>query len=229
MFSIIAPLDSNRLKQFAEAKRAYDVMDYDKEFILPTREYPKVYKYLKDNDLLKNVRLIPYEHKRGFNPSKALNIGVREAKYDHIIITSPEVKPKTEVLKQLSELLGQNVICQVHDQGEDGRLVMSLVNNSFRNDTPAYYFLAMFNKKDVESINGWDEDFMKGYAYEDNDFGARWKRAGLPFIIRDDIEAVHLYHPRSETIPGGASINFTKFNENNDKGVVWCENGLNVL
>lgn len=226
MFSIIAPMDTNRLTQFKETKRIYDSFPQKKEFIIPTRNYDGVAKYLEENDLIKDVRLIPYKHEIGFNPSMALNIGVRNAKYDHIIVTSPEVKPKTQVLDQLSEVLGENVICQVWDENADHELVQSLVNSIFRKDDPAMYFLAMFNKSDIEKINGWDEDFMKGYAYEDNDFGARWVRAGLPFVVRDDIQGIHQYHPRSETIRGGAAINFEKFNSNTDKGVTFCENGL---
>lgn len=228
MFSIIAPIDTNRLTQFTETKRVYDSFPEEHEIILPTRSYEKVFEYLEQNDLMKNVRLIPYEHEIGFNPSKALNLGVRAAKYDNIIITSPEVKPTTDVLKQLSECLDKNVVCQVFDQGENGDL-KTLVCQGYRSDYPAMYFLACFRREDIEAINGWDEDFMKGYAYEDNDFGERWVRAGLPFEIRDDIQAVHQYHPRGETIKGGLSINLEKFNWNTNNNVTRCKNGLNVV
>lgn len=229
MFSIVMPIDTNRLEQFKNTKQVYDTFSREKEFIMPTRSFEKVYRYLDDNDLAKDVRLIPYTHKTGFNPSKALNIGVRNAKYETVIISSPEVKPVTNVLEQLSELVGQNVICQVADENERHETPNVLVNSTFRSDTPAMYFLAMFNKYDIEKINGWDEDFMKGYAYEDNDFGERWKRAGLPFTFRDDIRGVHQYHARGETIPNGAAINNAKFLENNDKKVICPRNGLYML
>lgn len=229
MFSIVAPMDMNRVEQFSKTKRVYDVMSEIKEFIIPTRSYDKLSEYLAENDLLKDVRLIPYTVEEGFNPSKALNIGVRNAKYNQIIVTSPEVCPKTDVLGQLAELIGKNVVCQVFDEDETGDQSFSLVNNHYRNINPAYYFLAMYNKSDIKSINGWDEEFMKGYAYEDDDFGARWNRAGLPFEIHDEIQAVHQYHPRSETIPSGAQINQTHLNDNNSNGVVCCANGLEKI
>lgn len=225
MFSIIAPIDTNRLKQFHQTKLVYDSFPEKKQFILPTRSYDKVKQYLERNDLMKDVMLMAYDHETGFNPSKALNLGVMAAKYDNIIITSPEVKPLTDVLKQLSECLDQNVLCQVHDQDENGNLSV-LVCENYRSDTPAMYFLAKFKRSDIEAINGWDEDFMKGYAYEDNDFGERWNRAGLPFIMRDDIQAVHQWHPRSETIRGGAVINQQHYHDNTDQGVVKPPNGL---
>lgn len=228
MFSIIAPMDTNRLEQFSHTKRAYDEMPQTKEFLIPTRSFKDVAQYLKANELMKDVVLLPYEHEIGFNPSLALNMGVRESKYDNIIVTSPEVKPTTNVLEQLSELLDKNVVCQVSDQDEDGNLAI-LVSQTFRGETPAMYFLAMFRKEDLFTINGWDEEFMKGYAYEDNDFGDRWKRAELPFEVHEEIQAVHQYHPRSETIPGGMALNLQHYHDNTDNGVVRCTNGLDKL
>lgn len=218
-------MDSNRLEQFTITKRVYDTMPQKKEFIIPTREIDAVRRYLRANKLSKDVRLIPYEVEKGFNCSKALNIGVRQAKYDRIVITSPEVKPTTDVLAQFEDSPGVNIVTEVSDEDINGSLT-PLVTKYFRGENPGMYFLACFNKADIETINGWDEDFMKGYAYEDNDFGDRWVRAGLPFEIREDIRAVHQYHPRSETVPNGFNINARKYNENNERRVIRPINGL---
>lgn len=228
-FSIITPLDTNRLQQFMVTKRVYDTMRFKKEFIIPTRSATEVRKFLKRERLMRDVRLFSYTLSEGFNVSRALNIGVRNAKYEQIIITSPEVVPTTRVLEQLEPLIGRNVVCQVFDEDIEGDRSFSLVNNHYRNINPAYYFLAMYNKKDIEAINGWDEEFIKGYAYEDDDFGARWNRAGLPFEIHEEIQAVHQYHPRSETIPSGAQINQTHLNDNNASGIIKCANGLTKI
>ena len=224
-FSIIMPMDTNRLEQFKVTKLIYDEMPQVKEFIIPTRSELQIARFLDDNKLMKDVKIIPYKHSIGFNPSKAFNIGVRESKYNNIIITSPEVKPATEVLEQLSDLLDKNIVCSVDDQDVDGNLSV-LVSTTFRSETPAMYFLAMFRKEDILKINGWDEDFMKGYAYEDNDFGERWKRAKLPFEVRDDIRATHQYHERHETISGGSNTNAIKYNDNSEKKIVRCDNGI---
>ena len=223
MFTIVAPIDTNRLEQFQKTKRVYDTMPEVKEFIMPTRSYEAVHDYLTRNRLMKDVKLVPYKHATGFNPSKALNIGVRNAKYNNIIITSPEVKPRPDVLEKLSQVLDQNVICRVWDEDEANKVYSVLVQEGYRDQTPAMYFLAMFIKSDVEKINGWDENFMDGYAYEDNDFGERWERAELPFIVRDDIEGTHQYHPRGETVPNGLAINNQHLLDNRDhiNRVVW--------
>lgn len=218
-------MDEDRLEQFTNTKRAYDKMPQRKEFIIPTRSEFQVARYLDDHKLMKGVKIIPYQIEHGFNVSKALNIGVRVAKYPYIVITSPEVMPVTDVLAQFEADLGRNIICKVDDEDEEGKLT-PLVYKGFRSDTPSMYFLALFNKKDIESINGWDEEFMRGYAYEDDDFGARWKRAGLPFEVREDIKGLHQYHPRSETVPGGLNINFQLYNQNNANGVIKCAKGL---
>lgn len=218
-------MDTNRIEQFTVTKRLYDEMPQIKEFVIPTRSYKDLREMLEARDLMKDVRLIPYEIEAGFNPSRAFNIGTMVAKYDNIIITSPEVKPSTDVLQQLSELLDKNVICEAWDEAEDGNLTL-LVNSGFRSDSPYMYFLAMFRKEDIISINGWDEEFMKGYAYEDNDFGERWKRAGLPWEMHDEIKALHQYHPRGETIKNGQATNMQHFHDNNDAGVICCKNGL---
>lgn len=227
MFSIIAPLDSGRLRQFKETKLVYDSYPQEKEFIIPTRNFGPVEDYLVSNDLMKGVRLFHYTVDKGFNVSKALNIGVRNSSYDQIIITSPEVKPITPVLDQLSGLLGQNVVCQVFDEAEDGS-THSMVNEQVRFQSPAMYFLAMFNKKDIETINGWDEEFMRGYAYEDDDFGARFNRAGLSFSIHEEIQALHQYHPRGETIAEGTAINYGIYSDNNNAGIIRPQKGLSI-
>lgn len=226
MYSIITPLDVGRLEQFANTKRAYDSFPQKKEFIIPTRTRKEVEAYLRDNKLMKDVRFISYVTGEGFNVSKALNLGVRDAKFEQIIITSPEILPLTNVLDELEPLIGQNVICQVYDQNEDLTTGISLVNTRFRSHSPCMYFLAMFNKSDIEKINGWDEAFMNGYAYEDDDFGARWNRAQIPFIVKDDIQALHQWHPRHETIQNGTDINHRQFELNNANGIIRPEKGL---
>lgn len=84
----------------------------------------------------------------------------------------------------------------------------------------------MFNKSDIEKINGWDNAFMNGYAYEDTDFGSRWVRAGISFVVSDDIRAIHQYHERKDTVPNGLQTNYDNFRHNLDNHITYCENGL---
>jgi len=220
-FSIIMPCEENRLDLLGKTLDKYNELGIPEntEFIIPSRTimaYPK-------------CRVIYYEHKgKDFNPSRALNLGVQFAKNDYIIITSPEVMPITDVLDQLWEERGNNVICQVFDQNAEGKISYSLVNSKFRSGTPCMYFLALFNKKDVEAINGWDENFMTGYAWEDDDFGRRFVRAGLAFKVRDDIQAIHQFHPR-EVMGNGWNNNRALLDKNDAERVIKPKNGLRKL
>lgn len=226
MFSIVMPIGTDRFDQFAKTKLVYDQYPQKKEFILTTNKYKEVKEYLENNELMKDVKLIPYKLETFTCPAHAFNLGVKNSKYDNVVITSPEVIPTTDVLPQLEGFIGKTIVCQVFDAKSDGESGMSLVNKVFRSDDPGMYFLTMFNKQDIYKINGWDEDFMKGYAYEDNDFGARWVRAGLQFEVIDEIKALHQYHPRTETIKGGTLINQQKFYSNTDNNVTYCKNGI---
>lgn len=59
------------------------------KIIILTRNYDKVYDYLEQNDLMKDVRLIENTLTiMGLTQAKPFNLGVKSAKYDHIIITS---------------------------------------------------------------------------------------------------------------------------------------------
>jgi hypothetical protein len=52
----------------------------------------------------------------------------------------------------------------------------------------------------VRAIGGYDEAYMDGLCYEDDDFTARMWGAGADFIFSDDIRAFHMEHPRPHLI-----------------------------
>lgn len=227
MFSIIMPMDADRFPQFHRTKLAYDAMPQEKQFVIVTRRMREVSQYIQDHRLSKEVHIVPYTYDGGFNPAMALNIGVSHALFPNIIITCPEILPQPDVLDKLTYWQGENVVCQVYNQDEQGNRIMSLVNSTYRHETPGFYFLAMYNRQDIEKINGWDEQFMQGHSHEDEDFGNRWVRAGLPFSIADDIVGDHQYHPpHGELVPGANEINMAILAENNRLGVTRCVHGL---
>ncbi len=193
--SIVMPCEEDRVPLLMYTLGKYIKYGFPMkvEFILVTRT-------LKDFKLSAiDLKVIEYEWEgEYFNPAMALNLGVKNAKYKNIIITCPEVCPLTNVLEQLTTNVRGNYICQVFDQKESGERGISLVNSSFRSDTPAMYFLAIFKKEDIEAINGWDEEFMGGYAFEDDDFGCRFVRQGLKFKTKDSILGEHQYHSRHD-------------------------------
>lgn len=224
-FSIVMPCEQNRLELLVNTLEKYKEFGIpkDTEFLLPSRTLNKD---LKDIAGVA-ITVLPYEWQgKEFNPSKALNLGVNNAKSQYIIIASPEVKPITNVLEQLTPYKGSNIMCQVFDEGKDGKFTMSLVNKKFRGDNMGMYFLALFYKPSLERINGWDEDFMQGYAWEDTDFGNRWQRARIPFEVKEEIQAYHQYHVRGDGTSPGYIINRNLLERNDMNLVTRVKNGL---
>ena len=48
----------------------------------------------------------------------------------------------------------------------------------------------------IRSIGGYDEGFMAGHWYDDNDFFFRLWNLGIPFVFTDRIGGLHLHHDR---------------------------------
>jgi hypothetical protein len=189
------------------------------EFILPSRT-------LTPGEIMVpgvNIRIISYQWSGEFNPSMAFNIGVKSAVFDNIIISSPEVMPISDVVGELRKLERGNYVCQVFDEDKDGKRTISLVNKHMRGENPGMYFLALFRKEDILAINGWDEEFMGGCAWEDNDFGERFVRSGAKFEILEDIQAEHKYHFRLYL---SVDRNRKIYEKNKANNVVRCERGI---
>ena len=70
-------------------------------------------------------------------------------------------------------------------------------------------FIACLPAKAVREIGGFDEDFMGGFWYDDDDFFLRLWNSGLDFLFTDDIHGIHQHHERPdlETKEGQAGIN----------------------
>ncbi len=218
--SIIIPCEEKRIPLLLKTLETYEKLETEKvEFIIVSRTITK-----KPHKLINKI--INYEYKeKMFNPCKALNTGVKNSTHENIIITCPEVKPITNVIKQFRELGRGNYVAQVYDENEKGERTISLVNKKFRGENPGMYFLAMYRKEDIETINGWDNAFIGLYGYEDNDFGERFVRAKLPYLIKEEIQATHQWHPRGTLCP-----ELTKakelYNSNNSNKIIRPTNGL---
>lgn len=53
-------------------------------------------------------------------------------------------------------------------------------------------------REDLERVGGFDERYAPGLAYEDDEFLARVKRAGIKVEIIDDPFVVHQKHKRTD-------------------------------
>lgn len=226
-FSLVIPCEANRLELLANTLRRYrqlGLKQYEYELVIPTRS-------LEPSGVLDKLdlhhRFVRYRYDgESFNPAMALNLGVRHCRRDPIIVQSPEVIAVTDVLAQFSALPAGNYIAQVWDLDPTGCRQRRLAVPDFIHDTAGAYFLAQFRRSDLEAINGWDEDFMGGYCFEDNDFGRRWRAAGLPIELREEIVAEHQWHPRTSGITAGWKRNCRLFHRKKARGGWWCADGL---
>lgn len=221
--SIIMPCEDNRVILLLKTLDKYIECGHleNVEFLIPSRTL-KEFSY-RDLD----IKLLPYSFEGpDFNPSMALNLALKNAKYENIVVTCPEVRPLTPVISQLKEKVRGNYVCKVYDMDAGGRPIRILVSSTIRYGSPAMYFLACYKKEDILAINGWDEDYMQGNAYEDDDFGMRFKGMGLPWTMEDNIEAEHQYHPRNHP-HSGIAHNARQYNRKCYEGVYYCKNGVN--
>ncbi len=60
------------------------------------------------------------------------------------------------------------------------------------------YWLMGAKTEWLDAIGGWDEEYLKGIAFEDNDFSARLFDQVKKFVIDDAVTVIHQSHPRNE-------------------------------
>lgn len=197
-FSIVVPCETSRIDLFHKTLAAYCQHDLtDVEFVIPTRTIDNI-------DFKVEFKLVKYEYSgngQGFNPALALNLGVRAASHDDVIITSPEVRPITNVIGQFRALPRGNYVARVFDCDEHGAHVRDITSSRFIKDLAGRYFLACYKREDIWRMNGWNLNYMGGYCWEDNDFGRAWtKHCDLGLIsdvkLLPDVVAEHQYHER---------------------------------
>lgn len=61
--------------------------------------------------------------------------------------------------------------------------------------------------KPVQDIGGYDEQFMKGFWYDDNDFFYRLWNTGLNFTFTNRLSGTHLHHERTSLSQSGIATN----------------------
>jgi len=144
------------------------------------------------------------------NPALAWNVGIRRARGDLLMLTSPEVIHVTETLWQADELgkEGRVVRARVVDVPPWTQLLMDelhtfsasgLINltcSTERPDMAGLYFIGVIPKSLMEKIGGIDEDYMMGLAWEDTECGRRMMASGVELFHADDMIGLHQYHPR---------------------------------
>jgi hypothetical protein len=71
------------------------------------------------------------------------------------------------------------------------------------------YFM-VFRKIDHEAVNGFDEDFVRGYSGEDSDYTKRLSMSGVGQVWDDRCSVIHQWHPTIGPGPIGKQTNYSQ-------------------
>lgn len=187
------------LRNTLESYKKYnDMKKLDYEILVLSNEHNQaVSDLIVKSDLNIMYCLYDWPKSEWISPCRAFNYGAELAIYDKIVLTNPECRLASHgILEYMSNMSEDCITCNTWDLNPNGERIFNLYSTTYRGSHPGYFFLGCYNKEKYKSIGGFDEIFMKGVAWDDEDFGTRWMRAGFNFTLRDDFIVEHQYHPR---------------------------------
>lgn len=122
------------------------------------------------------------------NPCVPINAAIAASSGDVVVLTNPEVEHRTPILVEMLELLrgpDDYVIGACMDVRRGGVWVAGPgTNYESRLPVPPgahFHFLTMFHRELWDRVGGFDEDYRKGQACDDNDWVWRLFAAGARF------------------------------------------------
>jgi hypothetical protein len=127
-------------------------------------------------------------------PCKAINVGLRNATGDNVIVASPETMIRVpynsylEEMPKLSKIFIGGLLTHVESPAKQ--------KITFGNIATVGYGFLMCAREDMESLNGFDESRTR-YGGDDNDIRERLSMIAEPRIDFN----IHLFHIRHENVP----------------------------
>lgn len=127
------------------------------------------------------------------NPAVPINIGLRAAKSDVVILQNAECRHDSNVVEQFRERVKENtaVFAKVQSLNRDGSFETWYTAPAIA-ERPYFFCGAMFRKHFLE-LGGMDENFA-GPGYDDDDFAVRMQAAGIKREFAGDILVTHQWH-----------------------------------
>ena len=151
-------------------------------------------------------------------PARAWNMGFKAATSDFIYCISSETTQAEGNLARAQEIVGNGGVV-LHGKAECSCGPQAPPEVNWGGTAPGNLFGDAAHPRPlgfiwagplepVRKIGGFDEEFMKGYWYDDNDFFLRLWNTGLDFVFDDSVAGVHLHHERPglQTPEGQAGI-----------------------
>jgi hypothetical protein len=146
-----------------------------------------------------------YQFEGRFNdPGPALNVALRRAEGDRVVISHPEIYHcyRSNLDQMASWPLGPKdaLICDVYDPSMADDPILKGMIGGGPGQRPLH-FLGVYPKEFFCAIGGYEEEFVKGWGYQDTELVSRWQKSGGRFLFSGDrILGIHQPHPRVEHI-----------------------------
>ena len=161
------------------------------------------------------------------NPAVALNVAISAAQASFIMTSPPECYPLADNIRKARAIMNNGarkavLLGKAMGMPEEASELMENDGWMPENENQVYQrvhrrlmpvwaskekdvlrpipFFMAFRKEDHERINGFDEEYVRGYGGEDRDYVLRLKSAGAEPVWDDCCVVLHQWHPR---IPGG--------------------------
>jgi glycosyltransferase involved in cell wall biosynthesis len=122
------------------------------------------------------------------NPALAMNRAIAEANGKRLMFLSSDCMIPKFAVDQAKKCSDYYWIASVMDQASNIMYVCD------QRPVPLHFFSSC-KKEHVEAIGGFDENYLRGIAYEDNDFGVRLGLYCRHVVFDQEVMVVHQSHP----------------------------------
>lgn len=139
------------------------------------------------------------------NPALAWNVGIRQAHADRVVITSPEIAMRSP--HNLAALLVRTldpwhaVVGNTYDREWAATEFSGWIGGGPKKRTLPFF--SMYRTHDLVTMRGFEEAFMAGVAFDDNEFVERFELNGGVHHVDQHVVCEHLPHerlPREELV-----------------------------
>jgi glycosyltransferase involved in cell wall biosynthesis len=187
----------------------------------------------EEYDFLNVIRINP-EDKWWINPCIPFNIGFKHIKGDFVILQNPECFHTKDIIKYVADNITENDYfsfgCYSLNKDKTNRIeefesftfenrgVSYDGEDSWYNHSKyrpvGYHFTSAISKRKLNLLNGFDERFANGLAYDDNEFLYRINKI-CNFKFIDDPFVLHQNHYNEQEISEEKKIINLEFIEKN--------------
>lgn len=162
-----------------------------------------------------SIKYLQYNERESFNPAGLFNFGFKNSIAEIIVLTSPECYHEVDILKGFDEEFKKDeniyVVCGCQAiKLVEGKTIFDKWYQHSLYMNRLLHFCTTLTRKNFYKIGGFDENYMEGIAYEDDDFREKILSSHLKLVLRDDLLVSHINH---DTEYQQKNFDLTKLNE----------------